>query len=333
MALRQITRATCRNLHRPSLSLLSIYAASSSSSALPPSFLLPSGNHDRLGAPHPTRPAQQHRHASTSIRFPASPNLGPQFINDERVRFPYDEEITAHTASYVDETGKLVGKFPVSQILRSYDHNKYHLIQLANADTLPDTAEGHVVRLFPKEALLARIAEERETAVRRKKKSPRDIVKEVQIAWGIDLHDLRHRLGKTAQLLEKGNRVEIMIAKKKGQQPVPPERLAEVMAVVEDFLYYNGGDAVRKRDGEVGGQLRMFVQRPENWVPPPPKPEPEPEPEPVEGEGEGEEGGDAEGQMEGQAAEEATPAAGEGTAQSTQDRYVPPWSASREQQF
>ncbi|KAK6350058.1 hypothetical protein TWF696_006307 [Orbilia brochopaga] len=355
MALRQITRTTCRNLHRPTLSLLSIYTTSSSSSSLPPpSFLLPASNHDRLTPTtlmHPATATTQRRHAGNVIRFPASPNIGPQFIADDRVRYPYDEEITAHNASYIDETGKLVGKFPVSQILRSYDHNKYHLIQLANADSLPDEAEGHVVRLFLKETLLAKIAEERESSARRKKKSPREVVKEVQIAWGIDLHDLRHRLEKVAQLLEKGNRVEIMIAKKKGQAKVPQERLDEVMEIVDEFLYYNGGDELKKREGEVGGQLKIYVQRPEEWVPPPPKPEPQPQPEPqMEGEGEdgaqvaeGEEGLQAvEGQQGmgkgtvGEQAAEGTLTTREESAQegqSTQSEQVPTWQEKREGQW
>ncbi|KAF3908578.1 hypothetical protein ABW21_db0208744 [Orbilia brochopaga] len=343
MALRQITRTTCRNLHRPTLSLLSIYTASSSPSQLPPSFLLPRSNHDRLAAVHPAITTQR-CHAHNLIRFPASPTLGPQFIEDARVRYPYDEEITAHNASYIDETGKLVGKFPVTQILRSYDHNKYHLIQLANPDTLPDDAEGHIVRLFLKDTLLAKLAEERENNLRKKKKSPRDIVKEVQIAWGIDLHDLRHRLEKVASFLEKGNRIEIMIAKKKGQAKVAQERLDEVMEVVDDFLYYNGGEPVKKREGEVGGQLKIFVQRPEEWVPPPPKPEPEPAPElPIEGEDgvqlaggqEGVEGQLAEGEVsEGQAAE--TPEVQEEGVQSpqtSQDTQVPAWQEKREPQW
>ncbi|KAK6536489.1 hypothetical protein TWF281_000721 [Arthrobotrys megalospora] len=287
MALRQIARATCRHLNRPTLSLLSIYTQTPASSP-PPSFLLPSHNHERLLPPtfHPITIIQQRRHVSINVRFPVSPNLGPQFIEEVRVRFPYDDEITAYNPTYIDETGALVGTYPIDQILRAYDRNKYHLIHISGVDRLTDESEGHIVRLFPKSLLLERLEAERRAereaadaedadlpgVKRKKKKSGRDITKEVQISWGIDKNDLNTHLKKIAKFLEKGNTVEVMIARKKKQAKPPQAKLDEMMEVIEEFMYYNGGVEVRKRSGEVGVQLTMAVQRPEDWVVPPPRP-------------------------------------------------------------
>ncbi|KAK6533547.1 hypothetical protein TWF694_002485 [Orbilia ellipsospora] len=276
MALRQISRATCRHLNRPTLSLLSIYTASPSSTPLsPPSFLLPFSNHERpttIITPRIQIQPSQRRHTSNiSIKFPVSPNLGPQFIEEARVRFPYDDEITAETPQFIDDEGKLVGTFPIAQILRSYDPAKFHLIHISGADTLPaDATDGHIVRLFPKTLLLERLEAERLEA-RTKRKNKRNVSKEVQISWGIDQHDLGNHLRKVGKFLEKGFRVEVMFAKKKGQGKPTEEKLEAMMKTVEEFMLYNGGEAVKKPDGEVGGQLKMLVQRPEKWVPPPPK--------------------------------------------------------------
>ncbi|KAK6363262.1 hypothetical protein TWF730_000705 [Orbilia blumenaviensis] len=292
MALRQITRTTCRHLNRPTLSLLSIYtqspAASSSSYHHPPSFLLPSHSNTTFNFNSnstPSRPTQR-RHATTQARFPVAPNLGPQFIEEVRVRFPYDDEITAYNPTYIDETGALVGTYPIDQILRAYDRSKYHLIHISGVDRLTDESEGHIVRLFPKALLLERLEAERRAEreasddidlpgglKRKKKKSARDITKEIQISWGIDKNDLNHQLKKMGKFLEKGNIVEVMIARKKKQVKPSQAKLDEMMEVIEEFLYYNGGEEVRKRSGEVGVQLTIVVQRPEDWVVPPPLPE------------------------------------------------------------
>lgn len=283
MALRQITRATCRHLNRPTLSLLSIYTQTPASA--PPSFLLPPGHEILPPTFHPTTTIQR-RTAATNARFPVAPNLGPQFINEVRVRFPYDDEITAYNPTYIDETGALVGVYPIDQILRSYDRNKYHLIHISGVDRLTDESEGHIVRLFPKALLLERLEAERRAEreasdaegldlpgfKKKKKKSGRDITKEVQISWGIDKNDLNHHLKKIGKFLEKGNTVEVMIARKKKQAKPPQSKLDEMMEVIEEFMYYNGGVDVRKRSGEVGMQLTMVVQRPEGWVEPPPRP-------------------------------------------------------------
>ncbi|KAH7912455.1 hypothetical protein BJ138DRAFT_988650, partial [Hygrophoropsis aurantiaca] len=42
--------------------------------------------------------------------------------------------------------------------------------------------------------------------------------KEIQMTWGVDVGDLTHKLSKARAELEKGNRVDIVIAPKKGQQ-------------------------------------------------------------------------------------------------------------------
>ncbi|EPS42440.1 hypothetical protein H072_3544 [Dactylellina haptotyla CBS 200.50] len=307
MALRQISRATCRHFNRPTLSLLSIYTTGTSSTALPPpSFLLPFP-HER---PTTIFNTTQRRHiANLDVKFPAGPNIGPQYIDDVRVRFPYDDEITCFNPTFIDEEGKLVGTFPLAQVLRSYDRKIYHLIHISGADALTDESEGHIVRLFAKSLLQQRIEEDRAEAKKRRK-SGRDVHKEVQISWGIDPHDLSHHLKKAGKFLGKGNRVEIMIAKKKGKAKVSAEKLEEMMAVVEDFLYYNGGKEVKTREGEVGMQLRLVVQRPDNWVPPPPKPEPTPAQE------EGEEGA---AQAGGEASEGVPPVA--------EQKHVPAWQA------
>lgn len=153
-------------------------------------------------------------------------------------------------------------------------------------DRLTDESEGHIVRLFPKALLLERLEAERRAEreasdaegldlpgfKKKKKKSGRDITKEVQISWGIDKNDLNHHLKKIGKFLEKGNTVEVMIARKKKQAKPPQSKLDEMMEVIEEFMYYNGGVDVRKRSGEVGMQLTMVVQRPEGWVEPPPRP-------------------------------------------------------------
>ncbi|KAF3176319.1 hypothetical protein TWF751_003376 [Orbilia oligospora] len=251
MALRQITRATCRHINRPTLSLLSIYTQTPAST--PPSFLLPSSHGHGL---HPTTCTTtiQRRNAVTNARFPVAPNLGPQFINEVRVRFPYDDEITAYNPTYIDETGALVGVYPIDQILRAYDRNKYHLIHISGVDRLTDESEGHIVRLFPKSLLLERLEAERRAEHK---------------------NDLNTHLKKIGKFLEKGNTVEVMIARKKKQAKPPQAKLDEMMEIIEEFMYYNGGVDLKKRSGEVGTQLTMVVQRPDDWVQPPPRPKKE----------------------------------------------------------
>jgi len=63
--------------------------------------------------------------------------------------------------------------------------------------------------------------------------------KEIQITWGVDAGDLKHKIMKARAELEKGCRVDIVIAPKRGQKlPKPNEMMAradEVSAMLLDI--------------------------------------------------------------------------------------------------
>ncbi|KAG9081522.1 hypothetical protein FRC06_005520 [Ceratobasidium sp. 370] len=58
--------------------------------------------------------------------------------------------------------------------------------------------------------------------------------KEIQLSWGVEPGDLKHKLTKSIQELEKRNRVNIIFVKKKGApMPSPEQKAAKLQAVWE----------------------------------------------------------------------------------------------------
>jgi len=134
-------------------------------------------------------------------------------------RRPRNEAIPFPVVSLVDpETNALQPPTPLKTILASIQDPKSYHVEL-----VADTPHPIVRIVDTKEALLK---------YKEQKKHSRTVAraqehKEIQMTWGVGSGDLAHKVNKVRQELQKGRRVDLIFAPKKGQ-PVPTKQGMEI---------------------------------------------------------------------------------------------------------
>ncbi|KZT27071.1 hypothetical protein NEOLEDRAFT_1089957 [Neolentinus lepideus HHB14362 ss-1] len=141
---------------------------------------------------------------------------------------PKNDKIPHRVVRLVDpETSKLLAPAPLEEVLVAFDHKKFFL-QLVSEHPEP------IVKLIDKnEARKKRLAERKQALLNKREE------KEIQLTWKIANGDLLHKLKKVRQELEKGNRVDLVYAPKKGQVlPSPEEKddiVRDTLRILEDI--------------------------------------------------------------------------------------------------
>lgn len=172
----------------------------------------------------------QINHNSSISTRPSSqfePNTAPP--STPRGRLRRDEEISHTHVTFIDEEGKLFSNVSVQQILRSIDRSTYFLIEVD-----PNARPQPVCRAIAKKLLF-----DKQKASKNKKKntaSPEQVLKEIQFGWNVAEHDMKHKLDRARQFLERGNRVNIEISPKRGAPKVTNEAQMALVSKVKDEL-------------------------------------------------------------------------------------------------
>jgi len=123
---------------------------------------------------------------------------------------PKNQDIQYSVVQVVDpETGRLNPPIALRDILSTMDP-KTHFVELVSENPAP------IVKLISKKE-----AFDKYKALKARLKAAKPIdQKEIQLTWGVASGDLTHKLKKVRVELERGNRVDLVYAPKKGH-PVP----------------------------------------------------------------------------------------------------------------
>ena len=92
-----------------------------------------------------------------------------------------------------------------------------------------------------------------------KLKAPSGPPREVQLTWGVSAHDLGHKLGKAKELLDKGNRVSVIISNKKGAEVLGAQARAGVIESVKKVM--EGHGLLIKSPENKGAQVILEFKR------------------------------------------------------------------------
>ncbi|KAH9950168.1 hypothetical protein B0H21DRAFT_660479, partial [Amylocystis lapponica] len=95
-----------------------------------------------------------------------------------------------------------------------------------------------IVKLVSSHDVYAKQQQQRE---KKREQRARD-EKELQLTWGVALADLEHKLGKARTELEKGNRVSLVYAGRKGQTRLSPQEMEARAKEVVDSLADAGAE-------------------------------------------------------------------------------------------
>lgn len=144
-------------------------------------------------------------------------------------RNPRNDDILSHTrvAQLVDPTTNALSPTPtrITDILEAMDH-KVSFLELVS--TKPP-----IVKYINKLDQLHK----KQAAKERKRISARvNVLKEIQVTWGVEAGDWAHKMGKVRTELLKGRKVDIAFAPKSGKKPPTREdMMAKLNGVVEEM--------------------------------------------------------------------------------------------------
>ncbi|TAQ90598.1 hypothetical protein B7494_g1057 [Chlorociboria aeruginascens] len=181
----------------------------------------------------------------------------PESAPSKSGKYPRDDGISSREVIMVDREGKLQEPVPTREVLSSINRNTHSLIIVAMGEEGAPPICKIIDKRLAREQELARMKQAKQM-----KSNVGNIVKTLELNWAIDGNDLEHRLKKMKEFLEKGNRVEIVLApKRKGKKASEEEAESLLEKIRENVKSVPGGQEWKKFEGKILGQGLMFFER------------------------------------------------------------------------
>lgn len=132
------------------------------------------------------------------------------------------------------------------EVLSRLDLNKYTLLQV-NSKTNPP-----ICKIISKETL----NQKERVKIKHKKEQEKinrldNVIKEIQLKWKIDVHDLNHKLKTVQNCFAKGYKVQVVINHPGRHQQIDSSDKDDLLTIVQEQLTGFGGELV-KRQTEAG---------------------------------------------------------------------------------
>ncbi|KAI1500530.1 hypothetical protein F5X99DRAFT_385679 [Biscogniauxia marginata] len=276
------TRCLCspaRALHRVFLSDLSSGSSHNGILQAQPSTLRIIKSGSRISDTATTQHQHQIR-ALTTSNLPGGSQAGLRFINIEGnkgkpkpTKYKLNEEIPYKWVRLVPRSpgGELSPPQRLDSVLQRLNLDTHVLIMVASPPKpKPPTPEEAADPYYvppPAAAIckigdlaaMAAVEEERRKSQRRKNVNR----KELEFGWAIAPNDLLHKLQRLRAFLERGKRVEVLLAQKRGARKAKLEECeALVRAIRAGAASVPKAREVRKTDGELGAVMKLFFQGP-----------------------------------------------------------------------
>ncbi|KAJ5551237.1 hypothetical protein N7535_000820 [Penicillium sp. DV-2018c] len=165
---------------------------------------------------------------------------------------PINEAIRGRFVQVVNDEGKLDPPTRLDDVLESFDHEHFYLLQVEEGTR----DEPPVCKIMNKKEVRAQ-----EKAKAKSARATKVTIKQMELNWAIDSHDLSHRLKQLSTFLEKGRRVEILLTTKKRKRNPTVDEIKHVIQSVLDTIREAGGTQTKAMEGEPGKQLRITAQK------------------------------------------------------------------------
>ena len=179
-----------------------------------------------------------------------------------KVRMPRDRDIQASHVILQNPDGSLSEPRPTGAVLRGLHRITESLVMLSHPDT--EGPRNDPKSRFPICFIVNRIEERKQEAdllaAARKKVVAK---KELELNWGIEPHDLGHRLKKLHGFLEKGLLVEMTLMRKKNKREATKPQAQELLKRIrETIAEVPGARESKPMEGELLRTVRLTIQGP-----------------------------------------------------------------------
>ncbi|KAL4888734.1 translation initiation factor IF-3, C-terminal domain-containing protein [Aspergillus ambiguus] len=169
-----------------------------------------------------------------------------------RLKQVKDEEIRSEYVRIVNEGGGLDAPVRLRDALSAFDRSENFLLQVS-----PGSRDQPPVC-----KIVSRVAiKEQERAKAKATHAAKTAVKQIELNWAIDAHDLAHRLKQLTTFLEKGRKVEVVLTRKKGKRAPTVEEVKHVMDSVMQTTREADAVQVRPMEGEPGKHVILVVKK------------------------------------------------------------------------
>ena len=167
--------------------------------------------------------------------------------------FPRDETIQSMFVQLVDEDGKLMPPDMRSRVLASIDRSKDVLVQVASQEGQPA-----ICKVMDKSKLRE---SERAKSKAKSTRNANHVLKQLELNWAIDANDLGHRLDRMQFLLEKGNRVDVVLAAKRRGRKATTEEAEGVLSKIRARIEATeGAKEIKPMEGRMLATATLFFE-------------------------------------------------------------------------
>ncbi|KAL4809432.1 hypothetical protein BDV18DRAFT_132056 [Aspergillus unguis] len=191
-------------------------------------------------------PVQSHTQSQVRFRYtsPRDKAVKSDEIRDENIPFDYIQ--------IVNENNKLDPPVSLAQALSSINRPEQYIAQVS-----PGSANRHPICKITNR----KEVEERSRAAAEAAKASKLVVKQVELNWAIDAHDLSHRLKQITNFLQKGRQVEVVLLRKKHKREPTPEEIKNVMDSVLQTIKDAGAVQVIPMEGQPGRRAMITAKK------------------------------------------------------------------------
>ncbi|KAF3483201.1 uncharacterized protein GIQ15_02525 [Arthroderma uncinatum] len=184
----------------------------------------------------------------------STPSPKSSSASSARPRTFRDEEIPSQTVIVVQENGELGTPISLKEALTQFDRSINCLVQVrAATEDQPPICKVMAI------ADQNKGVEKNKGA--RKAKSTSVQIKQIELNWAIDPHDLKHRLNQLETFLAKGKRVTLVLTKKARKRRATLEEANRLLASVEEKLFEIGVTEVKPRMGKILQHMEYILDK------------------------------------------------------------------------
>lgn len=172
--------------------------------------------------------------------------------------YTLDEAIDSRWVQTKDSaTAKLGPPQLLDALLNSVDRSTHSVLQLSAVGPTPGTA---VVDVISRSDLLQQVAQRERSAREQQKQKRTTKMKQIELNWAISENDLGLKLKQMEKFLDKGSRVELLLANKKRQRKAELNEAQATLDKVRATIEGIEGVGERSMEGRVGAQATLIVE-------------------------------------------------------------------------
>jgi hypothetical protein len=193
------------------------------------------------------------------------PALRTHILNDA-ITTPYVQQVQPPDPSIPNSKRTLSNPKPLHRLLATLNLNT-HAVHHLGAGPSPDTSVVEVVSL----ASLLQAAQAREDSLREtaKERARANKTKQLELNWAISGNDLEMKLRQMEKFLDKGAKVEVLLANKKRQRKADEDEAHATLEAVRHRVKLLGASEAKALEGRVGAQATLVVAPRPRGVPKP----------------------------------------------------------------